>query len=84
MAGLQYSCLGNPHGQRSLVVYCPWSHKESDMTERLTPERSSLLAQWESVNLRWSPSSAANCEISGEPVSSSVKMVSGGSLIHEK
>ena len=24
------------HGQRSLVSYSPWSHKESDMTERLT------------------------------------------------
>ena len=33
---LQYSCLGNPHGQRSLVGYCPWGHKESDMTEKLS------------------------------------------------
>ena len=32
---LQYSCLENPHGQRSLVDYSPWGHKESDMTERL-------------------------------------------------
>ena len=30
------SCLENPHGQRSLVVYCPGGHKESDMTEQLT------------------------------------------------
>jgi len=30
---LQYSCLENPHGQRSLAVYSPWNHKESDMTE---------------------------------------------------
>ena len=30
---LQYSCLENPHGQRSLAGYCPWGHKESDMTE---------------------------------------------------
>jgi len=30
---LQYSCLENPHGQRRLVVYSPWGHKESDMTE---------------------------------------------------
>ena len=29
---LQYSCLGNPHGQRSLVGYSPWGRKESDMT----------------------------------------------------
>ena len=30
---LQYSCLENPHGQRSLVGYSPWGRKESDMTE---------------------------------------------------
>ena len=24
------------HGQRNLVGYSPWSHKESDTTERLT------------------------------------------------
>ena len=30
---LQYPCLENPHGQRSLAGYCPWGHKESDMTE---------------------------------------------------
>ena len=32
----QYSCLENPHGQRSLVGYSPWGCKESDMTERRT------------------------------------------------
>ena len=32
----QYSCLENPHGQRSLVGYSPWGHQESDMTERLS------------------------------------------------
>ena len=30
---LQYSCLENPHGQRSLAGYKPRGHKESDMTE---------------------------------------------------
>ena len=30
---LQYSCLENPHGQRILVGYSPWGHKESDTTE---------------------------------------------------
>ena len=30
---LQYSCLENPHGQRSLTGYSPWGHKESDTTE---------------------------------------------------
>ena len=33
---LQYSFLENPHGQRRLVGYCPWGHKESDVTERLS------------------------------------------------
>ena len=30
---LQYSCLENPHGQRSLVGYSPWDCKESDTAE---------------------------------------------------
>ena len=34
---LQYSCLENLHGQRSLACYCPWGHKELAMTERLSP-----------------------------------------------
>ena len=29
---LQNSPLENSHGQRSLVGYSPWGHKESDMT----------------------------------------------------
>ena len=33
---LQYSCLENPHGQRSLAGYSPWGHKESDKTERVS------------------------------------------------
>ena len=33
---LQYSCLENPHGQRGLVGYSPWGHKESEMTEPLS------------------------------------------------
>ena len=32
---LQYSCLENPHGQRNLVGYSPWDHKELDMSEQL-------------------------------------------------
>ena len=28
--------LENPRGQRSMVGYSPWGHKELDMTERLT------------------------------------------------
>ena len=30
---LQYSCLENPYGQKSLAGYSPRGHKESDMTE---------------------------------------------------
>ena len=33
---LQYSCLENPHRQRSLAGYSPWSCKESDTTEQLS------------------------------------------------
>ena len=32
---LQYSCLENPHGQRSLVGYSPWGCRESD-TEQVS------------------------------------------------
>ena len=30
---LQYSCLENPHGQRSLAGYSPQGRKELDTTE---------------------------------------------------
>ena len=33
---LQYSCLENPQGQRSLAGYSPWARKELDMTEGLS------------------------------------------------
>ena len=33
---LQYSCLENPHGQRSLGGCSPWGHKETDRTEWLS------------------------------------------------
>ena len=32
---LQYSCLKNPHGQRSLAG-SPWGRKEPDTTEQLS------------------------------------------------
>jgi len=35
---------GEFHGQRSLVGYSPWGHKESDITERLMAPHSSTLA----------------------------------------
>ena len=33
---LQYSRLENPHGQRNLVGYSPWGHKELVTTEQLS------------------------------------------------
>ena len=33
---LQYSCLENPHGWRSLASPNPWGRKELDTTERLS------------------------------------------------
>ena len=35
---LRSSCLENPHGQRGLGGYSPWSPKESDTTERLSAQ----------------------------------------------
>ena len=32
----QYSCLENPHGQRTVAGYSPWCCKGSDITEQLT------------------------------------------------
>ena len=29
---LQYSCLENPHRQRSLVSNSPWGHKETQLS----------------------------------------------------
>ena len=33
---LLYSCLENPRGQRTLVSYSPWGHKELDTTDELS------------------------------------------------
>ena len=33
---LQYSCLENPHGKKSLAGYSLWDLKELDTTERLS------------------------------------------------
>ena len=32
----QYSCLENPHGQRSLADFSPWGCKELDTTGQLS------------------------------------------------
>ena len=47
---LQYSCLENPRGQRSLASYSPWGHKESDTTERLSTHTP---YQWSVINLKF-------------------------------
>ena len=33
---LEYSCLENPRGQRSLAGYSPWGCKQLDTTEQLS------------------------------------------------
>ena len=33
---VQYSCLENPHGQRSLAGYNPWGCKKSGTAEQLS------------------------------------------------
>ena len=41
---LQYSCLENPYGQRSLVGYSPQRRKELDMTEWLSAGKYTILS----------------------------------------
>ena len=55
---LQYSCLGNPHGQRSLVGCSPWGHKESDTIQQLIIAQH--IHQWNHHNMchKHNPSSA--------------------------
>ena len=48
---LQYSCLENPHGQRSLVGYSLWGRKELDMSERLSTAQHSI--HWKNWRLSW-------------------------------
>ena len=40
---LQYSCLENPHEQRSLAGYSPWGHKELDTTKQLSTREEIVL-----------------------------------------
>ena len=49
---LQYSCLENLQGQRSLLGYSPWGYKELDMTKQLhTFILASLKMKYLSINL---------------------------------
>ena len=43
---LQYNCLENPHGQKSLVDYRPWRHKELNTTESLSTAQYSSKSRW--------------------------------------
>jgi len=54
---LQYSCLENPHGQRSLAGYSPWGRTDSDMTERLSTaqQHSCLVGRFFAI---WAPREA--------------------------
>ena len=44
---LQYSCLENLHGQRSLAGYSSWAHKKLDMTEQQSTQ--TLKTKWMST-----------------------------------
>ena len=44
---LQYSCLENPHGQRSLAGCSPWDRTKSDMAE---VTQHTLRRQWDRQN----------------------------------
>ena len=35
----QYSCLENPHGERSLAGYSPWDPEELDMSEQISTQQ---------------------------------------------
>ena len=51
---LQYSCLENPHGQRSLVGYSPWVQKKSNTTEQLsTAQQVSLGGNKDAGSMGW-------------------------------
>ena len=53
---LQYSCLENPYGQRSLAGCSPWGHKESDTTEQLsTAQQAFAHASLTAMNVLVSP-----------------------------
>ena len=42
---LQYSCLENPHGQKSLAGYGPWGRKKSDTTKATNHTHSTEYSQ---------------------------------------
>ena len=50
---LQYSCLENPHGQRSPAGYSPWGCKESDKTEQLSTHAGGHLSWYKHSHIGW-------------------------------
>ena len=44
---VQYFLPGKSHGQRSLVGYSPWGHKESETTERLSTHTANVFLNYE-------------------------------------
>ena len=50
---LQFSCLENPHGQRSLAIYSPWDCKEADTTERPSTAHGNGKGGWDQLRKRW-------------------------------
>ena len=56
---LQYSCLENPHGQRSLVCYSLEGHKEANTTEVTEP----MMQKPRSMGLpRWYSGKESTCQ----------------------
>ena len=45
----QYSCLENPHEQRSLAGYSPWGRKQSDTTDQLSTAQGTTILPAELV-----------------------------------
>ena len=46
---LYYSCLENPHGQRNMAGYSPWSCQQFNMTEQLSTAQDQFLGQEDSL-----------------------------------
>ena len=72
---LQYSCLENPHRERSLVGYSLWGHKELDMTEWLRTYRLEVSDQGVALGLcrkefpqRWKVVKQVKCLLGGKRV----------------
>ena len=75
---LQYSCLENPQGQRSLAGYSPWGSKELDTTEQWRPAQQPLRrASQVALVVKSLPSNAGDIRVSGS-IPGSRKSCGGG------